>query len=83
MGRSPPARIVLAINEGECLPIVIADDEARCRFLDGPRRTEAAGLVGHGQGNLPSGHRKTISMKAIAKIRTTVAPVQKPRSIGM
>jgi hypothetical protein len=40
-------------------------------------------MVPHGQGNLPSGHRRTTSPTATAKISTTVAPAKKLRSTGM
>jgi hypothetical protein len=40
-------------------------------------------LVHGGQGNLPSGHKRTISTKATAKIRPTVAPVANLRFTGM
>jgi hypothetical protein len=43
-----------------------------------------AAWVGHGQGKLLKGHRRTRSMKAIAKARTTVTAVGKRRhSTGM
>ena len=35
---------LLAIDEGQCLPAAVADDETRSRLLDGPRRWEAASL---------------------------------------
>jgi hypothetical protein len=36
------AGLILAIREGECLPVVVADDEARRGLFDGPGRREAA-----------------------------------------
>jgi hypothetical protein len=45
LGRRPPTGLVLAIDEGERLPVGVAHDEARGGFFDGPGRREAAGLV--------------------------------------
>jgi hypothetical protein len=42
------AGLVLAIHEGECLPIVVADDEARRGLFDGQWRWEAACAVHRG-----------------------------------
>ena len=50
---------------------------------DGGLLFSAAIYPDHGQGNRPSGHRRTTSTKATAKIRTTVAPVANLRSTGM
>jgi len=38
-----PARLILEIDIGERLFVVVADDETRGLFLNGPRRREAAG----------------------------------------
>jgi hypothetical protein len=40
-------------------------------------------MVGHGHGNLPSGHRRTTSTKTIAKIKTTNHAGRKCRSTGI
>jgi hypothetical protein len=45
--RAPP-RFILAIDKGECLPIVIAHDEAGGRF---PRRSKVAGSGACGRGD--------------------------------
>ena len=45
LGRCPRPWLVLAIDEGELLPVDIARDEARSGLLDGPRRWEAARLL--------------------------------------
>jgi hypothetical protein len=39
LGCRPTTRVILTIDEGQCLAVVIAHDEARCRF---PRRSTAA-----------------------------------------
>jgi hypothetical protein len=46
---SSAAGLILVIQEGECLPIVIADNEARLRLFDRPRRREAT--LGHHRSN--------------------------------
>jgi hypothetical protein len=68
-----------------CLTAVLFMPSRMCT-VDAKRANagkEAVGIVGHGQGNRPRGHSRTTSTKAIAKIRTAVAPVRNPRSIGM
>jgi hypothetical protein len=50
-----------------------------------PERSERRGAArsrGHGQGNLPSGHKRTMTKKAIAKIKTINHAGRKPRSTG-
>jgi len=42
LGRRSPSRLVLEIDIRERLPVVIADDETRGLFLDGPGRREAS-----------------------------------------
>ena len=42
LARGPATGLVLAIDEGQRLPVAVAHDEARSGFLDGPRRWEAA-----------------------------------------
>ena len=42
LGGSPPAGLILAIDIRKRLPIAVAHDKARFRFLDGPGRREAA-----------------------------------------
>jgi hypothetical protein len=46
-GSRPATGLVLAIDEGERLPVGVAHDETRGGLLDGPRRWEAA-LRRHG-----------------------------------
>jgi hypothetical protein len=43
LARRPATGLILAIDEGQCLPVGVADDEARGGFLDGPRWRKAAG----------------------------------------
>ena len=40
LARRAPPRFILAIDKGECLPVVIAHDEAGGGFLNGPRWRE-------------------------------------------
>jgi hypothetical protein len=42
LGRRSPAGLILEIDVGERLLVRVPDDEAGVRFLDGPRRREAA-----------------------------------------
>ena len=45
IGGRAPAGLVLAIHEGECLPVVVADDEARRGLFDGPWQEDWAGYL--------------------------------------
>ena len=47
MASGSSAGLVLAIHEGECLPVVVADDEARRSLFDDPWRWEAVASVTH------------------------------------
>ena len=47
LGRRAPSRLILEIDIGQRLPVVVADDEAGVRPLDGPGRREAAGRRFH------------------------------------
>ena len=42
LGCRTSAGLILTIDEGQCLPVAVADDEARGGLLDRPRRREAA-----------------------------------------
>jgi hypothetical protein len=42
LGRRSPSRLLREIDVGECLPVLIAHDEAVIGLLDGPGRREAA-----------------------------------------
>jgi SAM domain (Sterile alpha motif) len=42
LARGPPSGLILAIDEGQRLPVAVAHDETRSGFLNGPRRWEAA-----------------------------------------
>jgi hypothetical protein len=51
-------------------------------FPECSERRGAARSRGHGQGNLPSGHKRTMTKKVIAKIKTINHAGRKPRSTG-
>jgi hypothetical protein len=87
LGRRSPSRLVLEIDVGECLPIVVADDEARVGLLDGPGRREAARQIaiieiGHeprggpvlGAGQLPRALWRCAIKRLVADRRQEKAP---------
>ena len=63
---------------------MVADNETSVvRLIDCPRCRKSTGMVRHGHGNLPSGHRSTTSTITTATINIAVAPAQKLRSTDM
>ena len=47
-GSRSPSRLILEIDVGERLPVSVADDKAGIGLFGGPRRREAALMVGQG-----------------------------------
>src|SRR5271169_6355598 len=68
------AGLVLEIDVGELVPVVIPDDEARLRLIDGPRRREAAIRLPQSRINPPlgcAGCAKVIIRRRMSAITTT------------